>query len=135
MAPLAIESLGMRGYRPVFDEEGKPVLIDGYLMMCERETELVEKRAESLLEHAEAQLYPVCQLRKGKRGHGDGDIVRVTCGLRIWRGVLAIYRYTPQTQIPYESELEAGRRRLGIEFVSQRRGRDPHSVRLGFYKR
>lgn len=115
ISPFAVRTLGMRGWTPVFDEDGKPVTPDGYLVMCEKPIGAAEARAaEQLPEWRESG------------GPGDGDIVRMSWGIWLWRGVLVLYRFTPTG---------GAKRCRGFELVTQRRGRDPNSVRLGFYNR
>lgn len=124
ISPFAVATLGMRGWAPVFDEDGKPVTPDGYLVMCEKPIAAAEARAAYLAgEDEESEQLPEWS---ESGGPGDGDIVRMSWGIWLWRGVLALYRFTPGG---------GAKRCRGFELVTQRRGRDPNSVRLGFYNR
>ena len=130
LSPFRIETeRTMRGYVPVFDEDGKPVLVDGGLMMCEKPNEKVEAQARYM---AVAQDRTLDEAMDGPKwsargGPGDGDIARLAWGAFGWRGILALYRFTRND--------ESKKKCRGIELMTQRRGREPNSRVVGFYRR
>jgi len=138
-SPLVIRmGAGMRGYTPVFDDDGKPVLIDGYLMMCEKPAAMIEVRTPEA-DEKETDEEPPQWSTRGRRG--NGDVFRVTWGALGRRGVFALYRFTRHSSNSYVPlgdgtlRLVRGKTLRGIELMTQRRGRDPRSRRLGFYRR
>jgi hypothetical protein len=119
-----VEVLGMRGYRPVFGPDGRPVMF-GTLLMCETPQGKAGDAA-MLFANGADEADEDEPKASGRGGHGDGDIFRITWDIWIWRGIFALYRYTPRG---------GGSLRRGLELVTERRGGDPKSVRLAFYPR
>jgi len=122
----AIEILGMRGYKPVFDNHENPVRV-GRLYMCEIPQEQADARSAYLAKEAkeaESATWYLTDSTEWIKGNWEpNDVFRITWRVWGWRGVFALYELRT-----------GGKTKRGFELQTQHEGHMVTLRRLGLYK-
>ena len=135
-----VDVLGMRGYTPVLDAEGKQVRV-GQMLMAQIPRKLAGRRREVYMEASREavamEIQPTDRTVYVRSDAASTDIWRLTWHIWGWRGVLALYEYIDancEERYPFLRKPPGPLRRRGIEMQTQWHTRYPKLRRLRFYK-